>query len=216
MIDISRWKDPTNIICRYGVSESPATSTIFNTSASSNNLNTPSIGTGAGLVTWVVDPDDHNLLSPPGTIGERLLEGPSLSRGYLNNPAKTAAAFVQTPEWLLRGVPGHPGRDGRLYKTGDLVRYTEGGELTFEGRKDTHVKIRGQRVGLGEIEHHIHECLANYAQQVVAELVMLPGPIPRPTLVVFVQQEASSTPTMWSMIWATALFNGTGFFLSYF
>ncbi|KAJ6110810.1 NRPS-like protein biosynthetic cluster [Penicillium sp. IBT 16267x] len=187
--DLSRWKDRKHIICRYGVSESPAASTIYDSSTSPNHPH--SIGTAAGLVTWVVDPNNHNLLSPLGATGELLLEGPSLSRGYLNDPAKTTAAFIQSPEWLLNGAPGQPGRHGRLYKTGDLVRYMKDGTLTFVGRKDTQVKIRGQRVELGEIEHHIKDCLADDAQQVVVELVMLPGPIPKPTLMVFVQQEAS-------------------------
>ncbi|KAJ5355967.1 NRPS-like protein biosynthetic cluster [Penicillium concentricum] len=184
--DISRWKGRAHVICRYGVSESPAASTIYDSSTSFDQR--PSIGTAAGLVTWVVNPNDHNLLSPLGAVGELLLEGPSLSRGYLNDPEKTAATFIQNPEWLLCGAPGQPGRHGRLYTTGDLVRYANNGALTFVGRKDNQVKIRGQRVELGDIEHHIQECLGDDGAQVVVELVMLPGPIPKATLVAFVKQ----------------------------
>ena len=50
-----------------------------------------------GLVTWVVDPENHDYLLPLGCIGELLLEGPLVGRGYLNDPDKTAAAFHRGP-----------------------------------------------------------------------------------------------------------------------
>ncbi|KAG6038307.1 putative NRPS-like protein biosynthetic cluster [Claviceps citrina] len=114
------------------------------------------IGKGAGVVTWVVNPANSHELAPAGCVGELLLEGPLVGSGYLNNDERTASAFVQNPSWLLRGTTSRPGRHGRLYKTGDLVRYSgEKGNLTFIGRKDAQVKLRGQRVELGEIEHWI-------------------------------------------------------------
>ncbi|CAI7619691.1 unnamed protein product [Penicillium glandicola] len=200
--DMTRWErgGKTRVVCRYGVSESPAASTIHERSGYSKssrgstceefNATTQIIGTGAGLVTWVVDPNDHQVLAPLGSPGELLLEGPSIGRGYLNDPINTSAVFIQEPEWLLRGGPsGNPtGRRGnRLYKTGDLVRYQPDGNLVYLRRKDTQVKIRGQRVELGDVEHHVQECLNDAGQQLVAEVVMLPGPIPRPVLAVFVQ-----------------------------
>lgn len=131
------------------------------------------IGTSAGSVTWIVDPDDHNQLTPIGSTGELLVEGQVLARSYLNSPEKTAEAFVQDPEWLLRGVDDRPGRKGRLYKTGDLVKYTTDGKIVYVGRKDTQVKIHGQRVELGEIESQISEHMPQ-ATRVVAEVVSYP------------------------------------------
>ncbi|XP_044722092.1 AMP-binding enzyme domain-containing protein [Hirsutella rhossiliensis] len=111
------------------------------------------IGSGAGAVTWIVNPEDHNELTPLGCIGELLIEGPIVGLGYLDDPETTAKAFVDDPVWLLRGSRGQAGRHGRVYKTGDLARYTEEGTIVFIGRKDSQVKIRGQRVELQEIEH---------------------------------------------------------------
>ncbi len=143
------------------------------------------IGTAVGSVAWIVNPDNSDLLAPPGTIGELLVEGPILARGYLHDEEKTAAAFIEDPPWLTRGSPGHPGRRGRLYKTGDLVRYSEDGSLVFVGRKDAQVKIRGQRVELGEVEYHMRACLPN-AIQVVAEVITPSGDEPNPVLAVFI------------------------------
>lgn len=78
-------------------------------------------------------------LLPVGTVGELLVEGPILARGYLNDEEKTAAAFIEDPDWLLAGVGGRPGRRGRLYKTGDLVRYNPDGTLTCSGYLYIHV-----------------------------------------------------------------------------
>lgn len=139
--------------------------------ASSSPDEATRIGKGAGVVTWVVDPENHDRLLPPGATGELLIEGPLVGRGYLQDVRKTKASFIHNPAWLLRGSSAHQGRQGRLYKTGDLVRYHEDGSLSYVGRKDTQVKIRGQRVELGEVEVCLQECMDS-KHQVVAEVFL--------------------------------------------
>jgi len=79
---------------------------------------------------------------PPGVAGLVWLGGMGVAIGYLNRPDLTASSFVETSA-------------GRLYSTGDLGRWTRTGELEILGRSDGQVKLRGQRVELGEIEHRI-------------------------------------------------------------
>jgi amino acid adenylation domain-containing protein/thioester reductase-like protein len=183
--DIERWNShKIHIINAYGPAECTPISTIHAFSSSTNAIR---IGKGVGLVTWIVNPEDQNRLSPPGCTGELLLEGPLIGNGYMGDPEKTAEAFIEDPEWLLKGSNAQPGRHGRLYKTGDLVQYDEDRSLVFVGRKDSQVKIRGQRFELGEVEHHILNCLPN-TSQVAAEVVVPEGEInPRPVLVAFIQ-----------------------------
>jgi acyl carrier protein len=85
---------------------------------------------------------------PPGVIGEMYLGGAGLARGYFRQPDLTAAAFVETAD------PRAPdtGAPVRLYKTGDLARWTIDGRMEFLGRADDQVKIGGFRIELGEIE----------------------------------------------------------------
>ena len=87
--------------------------------------------------------DEGLCLVPPGTIGEIVIGGPGVGRGYVRRPDVTAAVFVPDP-W------GEPG--SRLYRTGDLGRYTEDGQIEFLGRNDHQVKILGQRVEPEEVE----------------------------------------------------------------
>jgi thioester reductase-like protein len=123
---------------------------------------------------------------PPGCTGELLLEGPLVGRGYLNEPEKTAASFIHDPAWLLQGSPSRPGRHGRIYKTGDLVRYDEDGNLIFVSRKDTQVKIRGQRVELGEVESAVLKCIPE-ASQTVVEIILPQGENSSPALTAFIR-----------------------------
>ncbi|KJZ73809.1 hypothetical protein HIM_06702 [Hirsutella minnesotensis 3608] len=118
-----------------------------------------SIGRGIGACTWIVDAQNTDQLAPIGCTGELWIEGPLVGRGYLNDPDKTAAAFVENPPWLLRGGPGRAGRQGTLYRTGDLVRYNDDGTIAYLGRKDTQIKLNGQRVELSEVENQIRRVL---------------------------------------------------------
>jgi amino acid adenylation domain-containing protein/non-ribosomal peptide synthase protein (TIGR01720 family) len=183
--DIERWWTHATVVNAYGPSECTPNS-VINCSAE-DPLSATRIGKGAGAVTWVVDPNNHNRLVPIGVVGELLLEGPLLGDGYLNDHEKTAAAFIEDPEWLLQGTANHPGRRGRLYKTGDLVRYHKDGSIGYVGRKDTQVKIRGQRVELGEVEYHVRECMleAEHAEQLAAEVIVPGNDDASPLLAVF-------------------------------
>jgi amino acid adenylation domain-containing protein len=88
--------------------------------------------------------DEKGRLLPENQIGELCIGGVCLAEGYLNRPRLTAEKFVQ---WE------HP-QSGpvRIYKTGDLAKYTTEGNIEFLGRRDDQVKIRGYRIEPGEIE----------------------------------------------------------------
>jgi len=86
--------------------------------------------------------DKHLNLVPKGVIGELYTGGDGVARGYLNRPELTRERFFDF-------------RGDRVYKTGDLVKYREDGNIVYLGREDNQVKIRGFRVELGEIEQQI-------------------------------------------------------------
>lgn len=145
---VARWAGKVRLINCYGPAESSAC-TAYEYSSPLDQPGTigyPMIHANC----WVVDVDFPDRLASLGSTGELVVESPALARGYLNNQEKTKASFIQDPEWLQTcgSVSGR-----RVYKTGDLVRYQSNGSLKFVGRKDTQVKIRGQRVELSEVEH---------------------------------------------------------------
>lgn len=99
-------------------------------------------------------------------VGEIIIKGPSVSKGYLNNPEKTAAAFLE-----IEGVPA--------YKTGDAGRLTAEGLLQYEGRMDFQIKLHGFRIELEDIDHHLEKVsyvkhatvVAKYQNHKVQQLV---------------------------------------------
>jgi len=184
--DVNYWGQKARIIIGYGPCECTIGCTVNSSAATGRDY--ISIGPGNGAVIWIVNPNDHETLMPLGAVGELLVEGPIVGQGYLNDPDKTAAAFINDPRWLTAGHGRYPGRSGRLYKTGDLGRYDPDGSggIVFVGRKDTQVKLRGQRVELGEIESQLRIRLPSDAN-IIAEIIVPQGSSQgQATLVAFV------------------------------
>ena len=168
--DAAAWSSKVALYNDYGPAECTPSATLATVNPDVKHVG--SIGRGLGLVTWVVCRGGLQLASL-GAVGELWLKGPLVGQGYLHDPEKTAAAFIEDPPWLLRGGHGHPGRRGRLYRTGDLVRYDTDGSLIFIRRIDNQIKIRGQWVELGEVEDHVRRGLAESGMnaQVIAEVI---------------------------------------------
>ena len=89
----------------------------------------------------------ENTVAPPGEPGEICIRGTSVTLGYYNDPERTAQAFVQNP--LNHAYPEI------IYRTGDIGRYNQLGELVFVSRKDYQIKHMGHRIELGEIEVNV-------------------------------------------------------------
>ena len=92
----------------------------------------------------LLDDDNKEVTKESGEQGEICIRGTSLTLGYMNNPEKTSEAFTINP--LQKGWPE------LIYRTGDIGRYNERGELMFVSRKDFQIKHMGHRIELGEIE----------------------------------------------------------------
>ncbi|WP_432279282.1 amino acid adenylation domain-containing protein [Nocardia brasiliensis] len=123
----------------------PSEATIWVTAAELRAGESVSLG-GPIVGAQVMVLDGYLRPVPPGVVGELYTAGPGVARGYLERRALTAASFVADPF----GPPG-----SRMYRTGDLVRWVHSGgqrALMFAGRCDRQVKIRAQRLELGEIE----------------------------------------------------------------
>ena len=115
-----------------------------------------------GVELFVIDEAGHPV--SVDEVGELWVRGPSVLRGYWNDPERTAAARLRNPFV--------PGADDPLYRTGDLVKTGVDGNLTFLGRRDSQIKSRGYRIELGEIQ------AALYAHPSILECAVLAVPDP--------------------------------------
>jgi len=125
----------------------------------------PSIGVAIDE-TEILILDEELKRVPYGETGELCVSGLSLADGYLNRPEMTAEKFILWQETEDKTT--------RIYKTGDLARYMPDGNIDYLGRRDTQVKIRGNRVELGEIEVLINQ-LNNIQQAIVVAREDVPG-----------------------------------------
>ncbi|SMY25090.1 unnamed protein product [Zymoseptoria tritici ST99CH_1A5] len=168
--DVKRWRSVPNLFNGFGPTECSVCCALHRIG---ENETAPAIGRLRGVPLWVVDPEDHERIMPMGAVGELVVEGWSVGRGYWGDNLSTQAAFLADPVWLTAGCKDNfPGRRGRIYKTGDLVRYDPFGNLLYVGRKadDLQVKIRGQRLGLGDVESHLRDCLPTGAEAIVVDV----------------------------------------------
>jgi amino acid adenylation domain-containing protein/non-ribosomal peptide synthase protein (TIGR01720 family) len=134
------------IFNHYGPTETVVGCSIFDLTAAlrgtHNERTTGNAPIGRAMAnTELYVVNDAMQLAPVGVAGELCIGGAGVAKGYVNQPDVTAAKFV-----------ANPFGEGRLYRSGDLVRYLPSGDLEFLGRFDDQIKIRGFRIELGEIE----------------------------------------------------------------
>ncbi len=162
---ITRWHTPERTILNaYGPTETTVSATL------SRPRPGEPVNIGPPLPTYsvvILVPDAAEAL-PFGETGEIGIAGIGLARGYLNRDDQTRKAFI--PDFI--GIPNNP--SGQIYRTGDLGRVNERGEVEYLGRIDTQVKIRGYRIELTEIESVILS-MPQVAQAVVNTFEPMPG-----------------------------------------
>ncbi|ETS02525.1 amino acid adenylation [Trichoderma reesei RUT C-30] len=147
---VQLWNRHVKVYIAYGPTEASIQAAGAKLDIGTQSVPSGLIGRPTGCNLWIVKEDNHNELVPRGEIGELVIEGNTLARGYLNDQAKTSASFVDMSI----------GTDTRLvFKTGDLVRQTDNGDIVFVGRKDTQIKMQGQRFELVEIEARLSHTL---------------------------------------------------------
>ncbi|MDP3560888.1 MAG: amino acid adenylation domain-containing protein [Legionellaceae bacterium] len=135
---MAMWAAGRKLINAYGPTESTVCVTMHEYSAGDSVVNIGRVLNN--IIRYVFD--EKLTPVPIGVIGELYIGGAGLARGYLNQPELTKERFIPNPFGA-----------GRLYKTGDLVRWLPDGNIEYIGRNDFQVKIRGYRIELGEIEH---------------------------------------------------------------
>jgi amino acid adenylation domain-containing protein len=146
--DLTRsFSHPIEIYNEYGPTEGTVGSMIHRYDVEKDVASSVPIGVPAANVgVYVLD--EHLNPVTIGVIGEMYLAGDGLARGYFNRAELTAERFVTAMNSL------------RLYKTGDLARWSAKGQMEFLGRADQQVKIGGARIELGEIE----DCLLQHPE----------------------------------------------------
>ncbi|WP_460683538.1 amino acid adenylation domain-containing protein, partial [Modestobacter lapidis] len=155
---VDRWGPGRRILNTYGPTETTVTCTMAELRPGRP------VTIGRPLPTYRITLlDDDRQPVPAGEVGEICVGGPGVARGYVNRPELTADRFIPDP----RGIPGE-----RIYRTGDLGRFTPEGELEYLGRADSEVKVRGHRVDLQEIESQ----LLVHPQVTAAVVTLLTGP----------------------------------------
>ncbi|KAI9728356.1 MAG: NRPS [Chrysothrix sp. TS-e1954] len=157
------WAPRVRLKNAYGQSESSTMCSVAEVNPPTVELH--NIGQAVGARFWITDPNDPNKLAPIGCIGDLLVESPGIARGYLIPPPPDMSPFFSAiPAWY----PARQPLDNfKFYQTGDLVCYRTDGTVVYLGRRDSQVKIRGQRVELGEVEAYLRQQIPSHLTSIV-------------------------------------------------
>lgn len=176
---LNNWvRSSTTLINQFGMGEA-AVCCAYNDDVHDPSSSPATIGRPSSGTIWIVDPTCPAKLMPIGAVGEIVIEGPHLSRGYLDQDhqapdrTKPAGFMEDIPPWFNEL---HPHRQfTRLYRSGDLARWTPSGRIEYIGRKDTIVKLDGCRIDVVEVEHLARKSLTPKDAIVVDLLGVIDG-----------------------------------------
>ncbi|EME77536.1 uncharacterized protein MYCFIDRAFT_93888, partial [Pseudocercospora fijiensis CIRAD86] len=168
------WTPLCDLINVYGQSETSSACGVA--CITSDTPNPRNIGRGVGARLWVTEVDNVDALAAVGAVGELIVHGPGVGRGYLGQADDVVGPFLQeAPKWWCPDASngacsddpsGHGNGElqQRFFRTGDLVRYQPNGSLVHLGRIDGQIKINGQRIEVGEVEYHVKKQLLTLQQ----------------------------------------------------
>lgn len=180
---IMKWGPHVKLVNQYGMGEAATFCAYNDNPKAGHNAVVGKSGSGA---IWIANPSSPERPVPVGAVGEILIEGPHLSRGYLDDLCqKPDVGFLSTvPQWIAEL---HPSRASttRIYRSGDLGRYLHDGTVEHMGRKDTLLKLNGGRVESTEVEYVMRKTLSPGDFTVVDMLGEIDG-VDDPKLVAFV------------------------------
>ena len=140
--DLKRWMNKRRVFNTYG----PTEATVNTMSYEITELNNKVLPIGKPIQNAKIFINNNNKLCGVGEPGELCIAGYGVAKEYLKQKDKTEAAFVDCPF-----------EKGKMYRSGDLVKYRHDGQIIYIGRIDDQIKIRGFRIELGEIENCIKE-----------------------------------------------------------
>ncbi|NLE80665.1 MAG: amino acid adenylation domain-containing protein [Rhodococcus sp.] len=143
----SKVPNPPQLVNLYGPTEATVDVSYFDCPAGDTELDVVPIGKPIDNISLLILDQDGRRV-PRGVAGELNIAGVGVARGYLDRPELTAETFVPDAD-----VPG-----GRRYRTGDIARWLGDGNIEYLGRRDDQVKVRGNRVTLGEIQNEMLTC----------------------------------------------------------
>ncbi|KZN90445.1 Nonribosomal peptide synthetase [Penicillium chrysogenum] len=168
---LAKWLDRVQVVNQYGMGE------VASLCAYNRNLEMGRgsvVGRPATGAIWIVNPDNPDQLMPVGAVGELLIEGPHLSRGYLDHVSGKSENFLPAPPvWMAQLHPERPNH--RLYRSGDLGRYNHDGTIELMGRKDSMLKLDGARVEAGQVEYVLRRNLSTGDAAIVDVLGAIDG-----------------------------------------
>lgn len=147
--DVLKWEYINNLIKKaniyntYGPTETTVCATYYKCNETDKNKKLPIGKPIANYKVYIMDINEK--LCPIGVPGELCIGGIGVSKGYLNNEVLTSEKFIRNPF----------DSEEYIYKTGDLARWLQDGNIEYLGRIDNQVSIRGYRIELGEIESHL-------------------------------------------------------------
>ncbi|KAJ6151459.1 hypothetical protein N7470_007056 [Penicillium chermesinum] len=177
---LTKWMGRVRVINQYGMGE------VASLCAFNANLQ---IGRGAVVgrpasgAIWIVNPDSADQLMPVGAVGELLVEGPHISRGYLDHVSGKSENFLATPPQWMAALDINR-ESYRFYRSGDLGRYNHDGTIELIGRKDTMLKLDGTRVEASQVEYVLRHELST-GDAAVVDVVGSADGVCEPILIVY-------------------------------